>query len=315
MATSIGRPNVPVVSIGVPVFNGADYLDAALRSIQAQTVTDLEIVVVDNGSTDATVDIVTAVAQTDSRIRLLRNETNIGAAGNFNRAFNETSGRYFKWAAHDDVYAPTFVAECLDVLENDLSVAIVYAKTIEIDERGNELSVTSGREYAGSPSVSQRAQDILLRPSPCYEAFGLMRREQLGSSGLIGGYTSSDRVLLLEMAIKGRFVEIPEALFYHRQHMQRSIRAYSNDVNRRAWFDPNARGRAFPSWRLGAEYWKALWSSRGGSNGVGGVSAVWLWLRWAAKMRRRLSREAARAWLGPLAGRGAQGRHLALSRR
>ena len=98
----------PRVSLGFPVYNGERYLAAALDSLLGQTFRDLEVVICDNASTDRTAELCAAYAARDARVRYHRNPTNLGAAPNFNRTFELSRGEYFKWAAHDDVCAPTF---------------------------------------------------------------------------------------------------------------------------------------------------------------------------------------------------------------
>ena len=87
----------PLVSLGVPVYNGEAYLEEALDSLRSQTVEDLEIVIVDNQSTDATIEIAEAAEAADPRVRVLRNPENLGAAGN-NGGCGNFSSRYSRIA-------------------------------------------------------------------------------------------------------------------------------------------------------------------------------------------------------------------------
>src|SRR5438132_13873019 len=91
------------VSIGMPVYNGERYLSGALDSLLSQTLADFDLIISDNASTDATESICRSYAAHDSRIRYFRNENNLGAAANFNRAFELCGGEFFRWAAHDDL--------------------------------------------------------------------------------------------------------------------------------------------------------------------------------------------------------------------
>jgi glycosyltransferase involved in cell wall biosynthesis len=93
---------MPKVSIGVPVFNGENYLAQALESILAQDFADFEVIISDNCSTDKTPEICTSFAKRDSRVKYFRNDSNIGASPNYNRTFELSRGEYFKWCAHDD---------------------------------------------------------------------------------------------------------------------------------------------------------------------------------------------------------------------
>jgi glycosyltransferase involved in cell wall biosynthesis len=90
---------IPRVSIGLPVFNGEKYLAEALDSILSQTYRDFKLIISDNASTDRTEQICREYAAKDRRIRYYRNEKNIGAPKNFNRVFELSSGKYFRWDA------------------------------------------------------------------------------------------------------------------------------------------------------------------------------------------------------------------------
>jgi glycosyltransferase involved in cell wall biosynthesis len=249
----------PLVSIALPVYNGERFLLAAIRSLLDQTYRNIELIIGDNGSTDRTREICENVVASDSRVRYLRSPENRGAAWNYNRLFPEASGKYFKWAAHDDVYEPTWLERCVAALEADDRLALAYTRTIEVDSDGNELERYRPLPYASDERPSRRAHDILSKRSRCFEAFGVAPRDKLEDTGLIGAYTSSDRTLILEIALRGRFYEVPEYLFLHREHPGRSMRAFPDARARRAWFEPGLGDkRAYPMWRLFAEYAKAV---------------------------------------------------------
>ena len=90
--------SAPLVTVGVPVYNGQRYLARALDSLLAQTFDDFEIVLCDNASEDRTAEICAAYAARDPRIRFHRNPQNLGLVRNFNRTFELAEGTYFKWA-------------------------------------------------------------------------------------------------------------------------------------------------------------------------------------------------------------------------
>ena len=107
--TPVKTADRPRVSIGLPVYNGENFLEFALDSILGQTFQDFELIISDNASTDATESICRRYAAKDSRIRYYRNPNNQGAAQNYNRVFALARGEYFKWAAHDDVCKPNYL--------------------------------------------------------------------------------------------------------------------------------------------------------------------------------------------------------------
>lgn len=286
----MSRP--PRVTVGLPVYNGEAYLAAAIDSILEQDYQDLELLIADNGSTDGSLRIAEAAAARDPRVRVHASPENRGAAWNYNRLVSLAQGEYFKWAAHDDVLRPAFLSRCVEVLDSRQDVVLVYTRAVDIDERDEVVHEYDLPAYATSGSPSVRARTVLLRPSPCFESFGLMRTAQLRTTGCIGAYTSSDRTLFLELSMLGLFFEVPEVLFLHRQHPERSVARYSDDRARNVWFDPSWKGRpSAPRWRLLREYVAAVRRSPlpvAQQLRVAGVLPAWVYAN-----RRTLAREAA----------------------
>jgi len=248
----------PRVSIGIPVFNAEEFLAGALDSVLGQTFQDFEVILSDNASTDRTAEICRAYADRDPRIRYSRNDRNLGAAPNFNRVFELSSGEYFGWLAHDDLYAPEFLSRCVDLLDADPDVVLCYSKVRIVDAAGNVLREYSDRLRSGnSPEPCLRFRNLVLADHWCREVFGLMRADALRKTRLIGHYAMSDRPLLAELAILGRFRQIDEFLFLSREHARRSVRLHADLRSRAAWFDPsNAARFLLPHWRILAEYAK-----------------------------------------------------------
>ncbi|WP_108668657.1 glycosyltransferase family A protein [Euzebya rosea] len=240
----------PLVSVGLPVFNGAAFVEEAVRSILAQRDVALELIACDNGSTDETPDILRRIAATDPRMRVVTSPVNRGAAWNYNRTVELARGTYFKWAAHDDVLAPCFLSRCIDILREDPSVSLAYPRAVDIDAEGEVLELHPPLRYAQGRRPSARGRAVLDHPTPCLEVFGVVRLGQLRRTARIGPYSSSDRTLLFELALHGRFRQVPEVLFLHRQHPARSVHI-KGARTRDAWFDPDRATRfTFPRWRL-----------------------------------------------------------------
>ncbi|WP_380165802.1 glycosyltransferase family 2 protein [Jannaschia sp. R86511] len=287
----------PLVTVGLPVYNGARFLRAAIDSLLAQDLTDFELLIADNGSTDDSVEIARAAAERDQRVVVHRSEQNRGAAWNYNRLVDLARGTYFKWAAHDDLVEPTFLSRCVEVLQERPEVVLAYTRAVDVDEQDDVVREYELLPYAADGTPTQRARTVVLNPSPCFESFGVMRTEQLRRTRRIGAYTSSDRTLFLELALMGRFVEVPEVLFRHRQHPERSVTRYRDDRARNVWFDPSWEGRASaPRWRLLREYGVSI--VRSPIPRTHRLRAGTLLPRWALANRRALVREAASMVLG-----------------
>ena len=128
------------LTIGLPVYNGEPFLGEALDSILGQTYGEFTLIVSDNASTDRSVEIVQRFADDDDRVVLLRSETNMGAAWNLNHVFEQCQTPYFKWAAADDLLAPTCIERLIEVLENSpSSVVAAYPLTQIIDADGKAI--------------------------------------------------------------------------------------------------------------------------------------------------------------------------------
>ncbi len=252
--------SVPPLTIGLPVYNGAAFIGQAIESILAQTYEDFELVISDNASTDGTEAVCRTYAKADRRVRYVRNETNIGAAPNYNRLPGMSKGRYFKWAAHDDVLAPEYLTRCVEVLDRRPSVVVCHTETIYIDENGATCGTFDDRLDLRSPRPHERYRDYLFRPYPrCNAIFGVIRMTALCQTPLLGSYLSSDRVLLGELALRGEIYRVPEPLFLRRDHPHQAWKANPTRRMLEAWFDPSRKGKiTFPSWRLLLEHVRAV---------------------------------------------------------
>ncbi|MGB7444381.1 MAG: glycosyltransferase family A protein [Coleofasciculaceae cyanobacterium] len=252
----------PRVSIGLPVYNGEQFLREALDSILTQTFTDFELIISDNSSTDGTEEICREYAAKDQRIRYYRNEQNLGAAGNYNRAFELAKGEYFKWAACDDICQPAFIETCVKVLDYQPEVVLCYPKTAFIDKQGKFKSNYEDELHLDSPKIAERYQQYHRRfrlKQRCNSVFGVMRTSVLRQTPLIGNYAGSDIPLLAELALRGKFYEVPEYLFWRRLHQESSTRANTDPTQLAVWFDVRHRGKIiFPNFRRLSEYLKSI---------------------------------------------------------
>ena len=214
----------PRISIALPVFNGERYVAQAIRSILDQTCRDFELIISDNASTDGTEDICRSFMAQDQRIRYVRQPRNIGASPNFNVCFELASGEYFKWAAHDDYLEPDYLAACVRALDANPDAVLAHSLVRLVDDCDRLIEVFRPIEpEATSPRPSERFAARIRNPR-CLEIWGVMRTSALRTSVLIGSYIGMDRALLLELALRGRFVLIDQPLFINRDHPERATR-------------------------------------------------------------------------------------------
>ena len=247
---------VPLVSVGVPVFNGEAFLEDAIRSALSQTLGDLELILCDNASSDRTAEICSDYAAREPRVRYFRNPRNLGAAANYNLAFSHARGRYFKWLAHDDRMLPSFLAKTSRVLEERADAVLCNTVISYIDPAGSRLGLYDTKlSGADSLSPSERFAWMVLRSHTCVDFFGLIRRDALRDSLLHGSFHGADRALLAQLALRGRMIQLPAPLLAIREHPNRYTRAQRRSGDRAAWHDATSGGHvSFPTWRLYAEY-------------------------------------------------------------
>lgn len=249
---------MPKVSVGLPVYNGERFIEEAINSILAQTFEDFELIISDNASTDRTEFICRGFASRDERVRYYRNSENFGAAWNFNRVVELSSGDYFKWVAHDDLCGAEFLAQCIEILERDIGVVLAYPRTMIIDEQLLELERYNSKLSFDSPSPAERFKNCL-NNRKCYEVFGLIRRIVLSRTPLMGAYGHADGVLLTRLALQGRFYQIPEYLFFLRQHPEQSTHMWMDYRRYAVWYKPSLSSKKlFPYWRMYYEYYRSI---------------------------------------------------------
>lgn len=224
--------------MGLPVFNGAKYLASSLNCLLHQDYEDLEVIISDNASTDDTESICHEYAAKDDRIRYFRNESNIGASANYNRVFRLARGEFFKWASHDDEFDSSLLSRCLEVFDQaSTSTVLVFPKAEIIDENGRVMFQPPDRIDSSSERPFKRLARVLWSSSWGHALWGLIRSDALRRTRLMG-CIEADHVLLGELALLGRLVEISEVLYRLRCHPGSAIPTYPSARALLAWHDP-----------------------------------------------------------------------------
>ncbi len=237
------------------MFNGERYLADAINSILLQSYDDFILIISDNASTDATADICRKFARQDRRVHYVRQSSNIGAAANFNLVFRLADCRYFKWAAHDDVIEPTYLERCVEPLARDPEVVLCQSLVKIMDDAGDCLETYDHAVFGtGSPDRLDRFA-ARLRARRCMEIFGLIRADALAETPLIAPFVGSDRALLLDLAMRGRFASVPDYLFINRDHPHRLTKTRRSS-DQLEWYAPDRKGQ--PSLRTVDLYRHAL---------------------------------------------------------
>ncbi len=208
--------DVPRLSFGLPVYNGAESIRRCLDSLLSQDFLDLEVVVCDNASTDGTASIIREYAERDSRVRPFFNEANIGQIENCNRVARLSRGTYFRWIGVEDWIEPNYASRSVDALDADQG-AIVATTYVMIHRSDGQIRHAA---YKGELLESERPERRFARMIWTFHAgdavyeplYSTMRRSTLLGTGLLRVMVKADRVLAADLGLRGRFVHLPEAL-------------------------------------------------------------------------------------------------------
>ncbi|MBW0011081.1 MAG: glycosyltransferase family 2 protein, partial [Pseudonocardiales bacterium] len=175
----------PLVSVGLPVRNGEEVVEGALRSVLAQQHEDLELVISDDASTDGTGEICRSYARSDSRVRYHRQPENIGLPANFMQVMHLARGTFLKWIGDDDWVAPSYLSRCLERFAADDRLILVTTQQVFLGEDGQaQTSAYPGRN-PGSDRPVERFTEILRLLAEGYlpldPIYGLMLREPVAA--------------------------------------------------------------------------------------------------------------------------------------
>jgi glycosyltransferase involved in cell wall biosynthesis len=268
--------HTPRVSLGMPAYNAQRFLREVLDSILAQTFTDFELIISDNGSTDATEAICREYAARDPRISYHPNDrTNHGPGWNYNRTEALARGEFFKWCATDDLLAPTLLAKCVEALDSDPGAVMAWPQTRVIDEDSKTIGDSTFTLPTDSESAARRFScliNVKHKRHGAFEIFSLIRLKTLRAFPRKGSYARADSVVLARLSLFGRFHLVKEYLFLNRDHRGRSVRSLPTRLSRgrsklskyigvgpipaTEWWDASKKGKiVFPEWRILKEYW------------------------------------------------------------
>lgn len=211
--------SAPTVSIGLPVYNGEAFVAAAIDSLLGQDLTDLELVISDNASTDRTPEICEAYARRDPRVQFSRNDTNLGPNRNFLRVLELATGEHFMWASHDDVWAADYVRLLLAGFSAGDGIALSAGRTMYMTEEGAPSSLSSASAPSAHVVTAPELARVLLQQHATSWFYGLFRRtvalelmELLRDVPVWGG----DLIILLRLCLRYPVVGDDRAVIYKR---------------------------------------------------------------------------------------------------
>jgi glycosyltransferase involved in cell wall biosynthesis len=242
------KTEMPLVSLGLPVCNGENFVAEAIQCVLDQTFYNWELIICDNSSTDRTVAICRAFADQDNRIRLYQNARNMGVCFNFDKVYRLSRGQYFKWVSHDDLFAPQFIESCIQEFEKDDRVVLAFPKLSYVDADGRLLRRQASELSVLGPTAESRVKRFMTLAARgtdfLWLQYGLIRRDVLEQSGSMGWYAGSDQVLLFKIALRGCIKQLNEEMFFRREHPEAETCKRGPTVRERAkgaYADDNRR--------------------------------------------------------------------------
>lgn len=211
----------PLVSIAIATYNRAHLIGLTLDSLRAQTVSNFEIIVSDDASTDDTERVCGEYARRDSRVRYDRNATRLGLANNCSRVLRLTRGEFVVLAGDDDVYDPAYLERLISLIRSDDRIAIAACRVDVIDQSGTFVRHV-GQSYPTRPCSSRlESASTMLWKGFGNLMTGVYRRQHLMRTLLYRSayrdyWDAVDLLFLFEMAIYGQIVWLDEVLLHKR---------------------------------------------------------------------------------------------------
>lgn len=227
-------PSNPLVSIALPIRNGEHKLAEVVKSVLAQDHENVEFVISDNASTDATEEICREFARADLRISYHRHPENVGLFNNFNATIRLAKGRFFRWIGHDDTLEPTYVSQCLAAFREDEQRVLVSTQIAYLDADGSAQSAAYHGTGLASHDPVLRLREMLRLLNESYllidPLYSLIRRDVLQALPRRNIY-NEDQVLACRLAMAGPWGHVNEVLARRPwEHEARGDVARKNDV-------------------------------------------------------------------------------------
>ena len=252
--------NLPLVSIGLPVFNEARFLRESLDALIQQDYPNVELIASDNASTDETEHICRQYAEKYNWISYHRFEQNNGPAQNFSYVLQNAKGKYFMWAAGHDLWEINYLTACVEMLETHPQAVIAYGSSQWIDEN----NMLFDREYGW---VDTRGLDVIARYFTIFwgnmhPVLGVIRKQALEDC-LISNIIGTDLIILSHLILKGDFMHAVKTNWSRREF--RNETSHNDKVKRyrskeyRLGF--SLLGNIFPLARLPFELCKVVMQS------------------------------------------------------
>lgn len=292
--------NFPLVSIGLPIYNGENYLAGAINALLAQDYQNFELIISDNASTDGSRSIYEEYARKDQRIKYSRRERNIGAAKNFKYVLEQASGEYFMWAACDDFWEPGFIRRLVGELIMYPNAVTAMSAINLIDEFGQSAGKIrfDGGNNPNDLNLAQillrltggggvKAQKYNLYIYGCFRTEIVKRVFRYYDEVYTAEGLFIERLFMTQIAMAGSFRYVDDFLYHRRIH---EASGYRQDKNRQSKKNSLLWTHIKSVFRLGKMLWISDITPRSGKKYI--LPVMWRFLLlfvFGKELRRKIS--------------------------
>ena len=211
----MNQSEYPLVTVGLPVFNGAAHLQLTINAILKQSYKNIELIICDNASTDETAKIAAKSAYEDTRVRFIKNDVNIGAPNNFNRVLQESLGEFFMWAASDDLHSQDFIEECVGHLLMNPNAALCQTRVAVCLETPEQVIFHSNlNSFSNKTRVEKRYKETLYN-FPAVAIYGIYRAKLARSIPGLRDFPGGDLLWVQELSLTGDLIQSEKTLFQY----------------------------------------------------------------------------------------------------
>ena len=213
------------VSIILPVYNGEALVSESINSIIRQTYQNWELIIVNDCSTDKTLQVCEDIAKSDQRIKVFSNDRNLKLPGTLNAGFSHATGDYYTWTSDDNMYRPYAIEKMVSVLEGNTNAVMVYANYTNIDAASNEIG-----------PVGLQEPEFIVTGNVCGACF-LYTSEAAAKVGEYdtGLFLAEDYDYWLRMYLFGKLIHLKEDLYLYRRHGQSLTETRKSSVNEQTY--------------------------------------------------------------------------------
>lgn len=204
-----------LVTVGLPVFNGAAHLQLTINAILKQSYKNIELIICDNASTDETAKIAAQSASEDQRVKFIKNESNIGIFNNFSRVLREASGEFFMWAAYDDLHFPGFIEECVERLFENPHAVLCQTRVVVCLENPQQIIYYANLDSFHSKVRVERRYKETLYNFPAVAIYGVYRTNVAKGIPGFRNIPGGDLLWVQELSLAGEFIQSEKTLFQY----------------------------------------------------------------------------------------------------